>query len=89
MAEPHQQTCPIAASLNELGDAWTLLIVREALYGATRFRDFRNNTGIAKNLLASRLNQMVETDILEKFDVGEHGTRYEYKLSPKGKAWYR
>jgi HxlR-like helix-turn-helix len=55
MTTPHQQACPIAASLNQLGDAWTLLIVREASRGVSRFSDFRKNTGIAKNLLAQRL----------------------------------
>ncbi len=86
MTIPHQQLCPIAASLNQLGDAWTLLIVREANRGVSRFSDFRNNTGIAKNLLAQRLTQMVEHGILEKHDVGNLGTRFEYRLTAKGKA---
>jgi DNA-binding HxlR family transcriptional regulator len=86
MTIPHQQACPIAASLNQLGDAWTLLIVREANRGVSRFSDFRKNTGIAKNLLAQRLTQMVEHDILQKHDVGNLGTRFEYRLTAKGKA---
>jgi DNA-binding HxlR family transcriptional regulator len=86
MTIPHQQACPIAASLNQLGDAWTLLIVREANRGVSRFSDFRKNTGIAKNLLAQRLIQMVEHGILEKHDVGSLGTRFEYRLTAKGKA---
>jgi DNA-binding HxlR family transcriptional regulator len=86
MTIPHQQACPIAAALNELGDAWTLLIVREANRGISRFSDFRKNTGIAKNLLAQRLTQMVEHGILEKHDVGNLGTRFEYLLTAKGKA---
>ncbi len=86
MTQAHQQTCPIAGSLNQLGDMWTLLIVREAMAGATRFKDFRDGTGIAKNLLSSRLKQMVEHGILEKFDAGEHGVRNEYRLTAKGWA---
>jgi DNA-binding HxlR family transcriptional regulator len=86
MTIPHQQACPIAASLNQLGDVWTLLIVREASRDVSRFGDFRKNTGIAKNLLAQRLTQMVEHGILEKHDVGNFGTRFEYQLSAKGKA---
>ncbi len=86
MTIAHQQRCPIAASLNQLGDAWTLLIVREANRGISRFSDFRKNTGIAKNLLAQRLTQMVEHGILEKHDVGNLGTRFEYRLTAKGKA---
>jgi DNA-binding HxlR family transcriptional regulator len=86
MSVPHQQACPIAASLNQLGDAWTLLIVREANRGVSRFSDFQKNTGVAKNLLAQRLTQMVEHGILQKYDVGNLGTRFEYRLSAKGKA---
>jgi DNA-binding HxlR family transcriptional regulator len=86
MSIPHQQACPIAASLNQLGDAWTLLIVREANRGVSRFSDFRKNTGIAKNLLAQRLTQMVDHGIFEKHDVGNLGTRFEYRLTVKGKA---
>jgi DNA-binding HxlR family transcriptional regulator len=86
MTIPHQQACPIAASLNQLGDAWTLLIVREANRGVSRFSDFQKNTGIAKNLLAQRLTQMVEHGIFEKHDVGNLGTRFEYLLTAKGKA---
>jgi DNA-binding HxlR family transcriptional regulator len=86
MSIPHQHACPIAASLNQMGDAWTLLIVREANRGVSRFSDFRKNTGIAKNLLAQRLTQMVEHDILQKHDVGNLGTRFEYRLTAKGKA---
>ena len=86
MSISHQQPCPIAASLNQLGDAWTLLIVREASRGVSRFGDFRDNTGIAKNLLAQRLTQMVDHGILEKHDVGQRGTRFEYRLTAKGKS---
>jgi DNA-binding HxlR family transcriptional regulator len=86
MTVPHQQACPIAASLNQLGDAWTLLIVRESNRGVSRFSDFQKNTGIAKNLLAQRLTQMFEHGILEKHDVGNLGTRFEYRLTAKGKA---
>lgn len=86
MTRAHQQSCPVAASLNQLGDMWTLLIVREALNGTTRFNDFQQNTGIAKNLLADRLTQMVSNTILEKRDIGERGVRYEYRLTDKGKA---
>lgn len=86
MSRPHQQMCPVAASLNQLGDMWTLMIVREALNGATRFGDFRRNTGIAKNLLAARLAQMVEDGILSRHDIGQRGVRHEYRLTPKGQS---
>ncbi|MBL0116839.1 MAG: helix-turn-helix transcriptional regulator [Sphingomonadales bacterium] len=86
MARPHQQLCPVAASLNQLGDMWTLLIVREALNGATRFGEFQHNTGIAKTLLAERLTQMVEDGLLLRHDIGQRGVRYEYRLTKKGRS---
>ena len=77
--------CSVAQSLEALGDWWTLLIIREAFTGTRRFADFENNLGIAKNVLTSRLQHLVDHEILTKVDVGQHGTRYEYKLTAKGK----
>ena len=54
MANRHTQTCAIAGALNVLGDSWTLLLVREAFYGCTRFGEFQRNTGIAKTLPPER-----------------------------------
>ena len=76
----------MAGFLNLFGDDCTLLIIREALYGVTRFKDFRANTGIARNLLSDRLASLVETGVLEKRDIGERGTRYAYHLTDKGRA---
>ncbi len=86
MTQDHTQSCPIARVLNIFGDNWTWLIIREAFYGASRFKDFERNTGIAKNLLSSRLNLLVDRGIFEKVNIGERGTRFSYKLTPKGKA---
>ncbi|MEM6410562.1 MAG: helix-turn-helix domain-containing protein [Pseudomonadota bacterium] len=86
MAKPHTQTCPIAGFLNTFGDAWTLLIIREAFYGATRFSEFQRNTGIARNLLTDRLTSLVDQGLLEREDIGEHGTRYAYQLTEKGRS---
>ncbi|MCF6275722.1 MAG: helix-turn-helix transcriptional regulator [Robiginitomaculum sp.] len=86
MTQRHTQKCPIAASLNIVGDHWTLMIVREALYGATRFKEFRKHTGIAKNMLAARLTTLVAEGILEKHDIGASGVRHEYRLTEKGRA---
>ncbi|WOJ96999.1 helix-turn-helix domain-containing protein [Congregibacter brevis] len=86
MAKKHRQTCPIASFLNVFGDAWTLLVVREAFYGATRFGEFRNNTGAAKNILSDRLAMLVDEGILTTVDVGEQGTRYEYRLTERGES---
>jgi DNA-binding HxlR family transcriptional regulator len=86
MARDHTQTCPIASALNIIGDHWTLLIVREALYGATRFGTFQKNTGIAKNLLASRLEQLVENGLMERTAFADRGTTHTYRLTEKGCA---
>ena len=72
--------------LNLLGDHWTWLIVREAFYGATRFSEFRRQTGIARNILAERLALLVEEAVLEKHNISETGTRYEYRLTKKGQS---
>ena len=83
MARPHTQTCSIAGFLNVFGDAWSLLIVREALYGATRFSEFQRNTGAARNLLSERLSTLVDHGILEKVDIGTSGPRHAYHPTPK------
>jgi DNA-binding HxlR family transcriptional regulator len=78
--------CGIAQALEVLGDWWTLLIVRDAFFGVRRFKDFRADLGLAKNVLADRLAHLVEHGILEKIDVGKVGARYEYRLTEKGEA---
>ncbi|WP_262694364.1 winged helix-turn-helix transcriptional regulator [Kordiimonas aquimaris] len=86
MSRSHTQTCPIAGALNIIGDHWTLLIVREAFYGATRFGEFRKNTGIAKNLLASRLNTLVSEGVFKRTIFADRGTTHAYALTDKGRA---
>jgi len=76
--------CPIARSLDELGDWWTLLIVREALRGARRFSDFQKKLGLARNILSARLKQMVANGLFEQRPAIEGGARAEYHLTDKG-----
>jgi DNA-binding HxlR family transcriptional regulator len=78
--------CGIAQALEALGDWWTLLIVRDAFFGVRRFSDFEANLGIAKNILANRLQRLVDRGIFEKVDVGEAGQRFEYRLTDKGEG---
>jgi DNA-binding HxlR family transcriptional regulator len=75
--------CPIARSLDVVGEWWTLLIVRDAFDGARRFEDFRA-TGIADNILSTRLDLLVREGILERRAYQEHPPRYEYLLTEKG-----
>jgi DNA-binding HxlR family transcriptional regulator len=79
------ENCSVAQALEVLGDWWTLLVVREAFFGVRRFSDFQTNLGISKNVLARRLTHLAERGVLEQVDVGEHGTHYEYVLTPMGK----
>jgi DNA-binding HxlR family transcriptional regulator len=78
--------CGIAQALEALGDWWTLLIVRDAFFGARRFGDFERSLGIAKNILAARLSHLVDHGIFERVDVGSEGHRFEYRLTAKGEA---
>ncbi|GGY62548.1 winged helix-turn-helix transcriptional regulator [Marinobacter zhanjiangensis] len=78
-------SCSVARALNEVGDWWSLLIVLQAMYGTRRFVDFQQELGIARNILGDRLNRLVDNDVLRKVDVGEHGPRFEYRLTDKGR----
>jgi DNA-binding HxlR family transcriptional regulator len=81
-----EANCGIARSLDVLGDWWTLLIIRDAFLGATRFSDFQQHLGIARNVLTQRLRNLVDNAILERVNVGQTGQRYEYRLTAKGES---
>ena len=76
--------CPVARTLDVIGEWWTLLIVRDALLGARRFDDFKR-TGIADNILSARLKRLVEEGILARRAYQAHPERYEYHLTAKGR----
>ena len=78
------QTCSIAATLELIGERWTLLIIRDAFLGIRRFDDFQRRLGIARNVLQSRLERLVEEDVLERVEYQERPRRFEYRLTPKG-----
>lgn len=79
--------CPVARSLEVLGEKWTILVVREALAGVTRFSDFQQRLGVAKDVLAARLSTLVEFDVLERRSYREEGERErsEYLLTDAGR----
>ena len=77
--------CSIAQTLDVVGDPWTLLIVRDALFGTTRFDDFRRSLGIPRATLASRLDTLVEHGVMERCRYQERPERYEYVLTDKGR----
>lgn len=78
--------CPIAQAMRILGDAWTLLIVRDALWGATRFEEFQNRTNASRAVVADRLARLVEHGVMERRQYEEHPPRYAYHLTERGVA---
>lgn len=79
------QVCSAARALELVGERWSLLIVRDALYaGSTRFNDFRR-LGIATNILASRLDGFVAAEIMERRAYSENPELFEYVLTEKGR----
>src|SRR4051812_33956062 len=77
--------CPIARGLCRVGDAWSMLILRDAGSGATRFDQFQKNLGIAPNILARRLAALTEAGLLERRRYSERPPRDEYVLSDAGR----
>ena len=75
--------CGVAQALEQVGDWWTLLIVRDAFFGLRRFSEFQESLGIAKNILSDRLHKLVEHGVLEKKRLPESGQRYAYTLTPE------
>src|ERR1700761_1046840 len=78
--------CPIARSLDAIGDWWSLLIIREALFGLVRFGEFQSKLGMAKNILSARLRSMVDHGILETAPASDGSAYQEYVLTPKGRG---
>jgi DNA-binding HxlR family transcriptional regulator len=77
--------CPIARSLDRVGEWWSILILRDAFKGATRFDQFQKSLGIAPNMLTRRLTTLVESGLLERRLYSEKPPRYEYVLTDKGR----
>lgn len=79
--------CPIARSLDVLGDRWTLLIVRDAIAGATRFGQFRDSLGMPKDVLSLRLDALVRSGVLDRRPVQREGerSRDEYFVTEAGR----
>jgi DNA-binding HxlR family transcriptional regulator len=82
-----ESPCSIARALDVLGQRWTLLILREALAGATRFAQFRDELGVAPDVLTERLATLTQAGVLarEPYQEPGHRTRYAYELTPSGR----
>lgn len=80
--------CPVARSVDTIGDWWSLLIVRDAFDGSRRFGEFQRGLGVAKNILAGRLRSLVAAGVLDTVPASD-GTAYrEYVLTPKGEGLF-
>ena len=79
--------CPIACSLDIIGDKWTLLIVRDLVLGRSHFREFISSPEqIATNILSNRLARLMEYELIEKFPSDEQPGREAYRLTEKGRT---
>ena len=77
--------CPIARSLDRVGEWWSILILRDALGGMTRFEEFQKSLKIAPNMLTRRLNALVEAGFLARRRYSEHPPRHEYVVTERGR----
>ncbi len=87
MSKPYDQTCPIARTLDIIGDRWTLLIVRDLFMGKTRFNEFlASSPGLPSKLLSDRLKKLEQHDLVERVVYSQHPLRAEYRLTDQGRT---
>ena len=84
LAEIGNQPCSIARALSEVGDGWSLMLVRDAFYGRTRFSDFVTYSGAQKTIVSDRLKRLVADGIFQRAQYEQHPARHEYRLTDKG-----
>src|SRR5437870_9044373 len=78
--------CPVAGTLDLLGDRWTLLVVRDLLFGKTRYGDFLQSAeAIPTNILAERLRRLQEAGVVEAVPYSQRPPRFEYRLTRRGR----
>ena len=81
----HKMLCPIARSLERVGEWWSMLIMRDALHGMTRFDQFQSSLGIAPNMLTRRLTSLVAAGLLGRRRYSKRPPRYEYLPTARGR----
>ncbi|SVD31475.1 uncharacterized protein METZ01_LOCUS384329 [marine metagenome] len=77
-------TCSIAATLEAVGDRWTLLILRDLFRGVRRFEALHRDLGIARNLLTNRLHRLADLGMVHRVPYHDRPVRHEYRLTTKG-----
>src|SRR3954471_5383869 len=80
--------CPVARSLEAVGDAWSMLVVRDAFAGKRRFGEFVESLGIARNILTDRLRKLVAAGVLERVPAADGSAFREYALTEKGRGLF-
>ncbi len=86
-SKSRRSVCPVACTLDLIGDRWTLLVVRDLLCGKSQFKEFcASPEGIATNILSDRLGRLQEHRLVERHPSTERGVRYAYRLTDKGMA---
>lgn len=79
--------CPIACTLDIIGDRWTLLVIRDLILGRTHFKEFMQSPeGIATNILTSRLEKLVDYDLVERYPSETSSGKEAYRLTKKGRS---
>jgi len=87
LARSYQQICPIAQTLDIIGERWTVLIVRELVFGRTKFSEFQEALpGVPARVLSDRLKKLGAGGIVERSVYSEHPLRAEYRLTSKGES---
>jgi DNA-binding HxlR family transcriptional regulator len=82
---PHSSECPVARTLEVIGDRWSLMILRDAFDDIRRFSEFQKSLGVAKNILASRLKALVEVGVFDVRPASDGSAYKEYVLTDKGR----
>jgi len=89
MRKRYDQNCPIARTLDIIGDRWTLLLIRDLFLGRGRFNDLlRSSPGLPPRLLSERLKMLEGHGLIERAIYSEHPLRAEYRLTPKGRSLF-
>ncbi|MDA1091224.1 MAG: helix-turn-helix domain-containing protein [Proteobacteria bacterium] len=88
MTKPFNMNCPVAKTLDVVGERWTLLVLRELfLFGVRRFKDLEDSlTGVASNTLSARIKRLEENGVVDARLYSDHPPRVEYFLTDKGQA---
>ncbi|WP_426201216.1 winged helix-turn-helix transcriptional regulator [Pseudomonas sp. TWP3-1] len=85
VASPSGNECPVARTLEAIGDRWSLMIIRDAFDDIRRFSEFQKSLGVAKNILASRLKALVEVGVFDVQPASDGSAYKEYVLTEKGR----